>query len=118
MATTLPQLAVPQASATQPTPGYLSQRPAWHRCSEDRPATYECATLKVPLDYERPQGPTIARVLLQAMAFAGRGPVDVRAARVALRREPDAPHGFVVHTTVPIHLQRPHPMSMQESRSG
>ncbi|MFD7557796.1 RNase A-like domain-containing protein [Streptomyces sp. NPDC059835] len=46
----------------------------------------------------------VGRVLLQAMAFAGRGAVDVRAARVVLRRKPDAPHGFVVHSTVPIYL--------------
>ncbi|MET9572995.1 RNase A-like domain-containing protein [Streptomyces virginiae] len=46
----------------------------------------------------------VGRVLLQAMAFAGRGPVDVRAVRVVLRREPAAPHGFVVHTTVPIYM--------------
>ncbi|MFG2974486.1 alpha/beta hydrolase [Streptomyces sp. NPDC048331] len=59
IATTLSQLSVPQASADQPAPGYMSQKPAWHRCSAERPATYECATLKVPLDYERPQGPTI-----------------------------------------------------------
>ncbi|MEU7607158.1 hypothetical protein [Streptomyces sp. NPDC041003] len=59
IATTLSQLAVPQASAAQSTPEYMSQKPAWHRCSADKPATYECAVLKVPLDYERPQGPTI-----------------------------------------------------------
>ncbi|MFJ2596392.1 hypothetical protein ACIO3M_26215 [Streptomyces erythrochromogenes] len=44
----------------------------------------------------------VGRVLLQAMAFAGLGPVDVRAARIVLRREPAAPNGFVGHTTVPI----------------
>ncbi|SDK74481.1 RNase A-like domain-containing protein [Streptomyces indicus] len=46
----------------------------------------------------------VGRVLLQAMMLAGRDPVDVRAARVVLRREPDSPHGFVVLTTVPIYL--------------
>ncbi|MFH9471180.1 RNase A-like domain-containing protein [Streptomyces clavifer] len=46
----------------------------------------------------------VGRVLLQAMMLAGREPVDVRAARVVLKREPASPHGFVVLTTVPIYL--------------
>ncbi|MFJ3176311.1 alpha/beta hydrolase [Streptomyces roseus] len=58
LATALPQLVASPASAAQ-TPEYLRQKPAWHRCSPDRPATYECATLKVPLDYQRPEGRTL-----------------------------------------------------------
>ncbi|MFC9911219.1 RNase A-like domain-containing protein [Streptomyces sp. NPDC059862] len=46
----------------------------------------------------------VGRVLLQAMMPAGREPVDVRAARVVLRRDPSAPHGFVVHATFPVYL--------------
>lgn len=46
----------------------------------------------------------VGRVLLQAMMLAGRPAVDVRAARVVLRREPTRPHGFVVHSTAPIYL--------------
>ncbi|MCF4138846.1 hypothetical protein L1856_22075 [Streptomyces sp. Tue 6430] len=46
----------------------------------------------------------VGRVLLQAMMLAGREPVDVRAARVVLKREPNSPQGFVVFTTVPIYL--------------
>ncbi|MFD7031999.1 RNase A-like domain-containing protein [Streptomyces sp. NPDC059917] len=46
----------------------------------------------------------VGRVLLEAMLLAGRDPVDVRAARIVLRREPAGPHGFVVLTTVPIYL--------------
>ncbi|MER5729651.1 RNase A-like domain-containing protein [Streptomyces sp. NPDC002138] len=46
----------------------------------------------------------VGRVLLEAMLLAGRDPVDVRAARIVLRREPASPHGFVVLTTVPIYL--------------
>ncbi|EHN72584.1 RNase A-like domain-containing protein [Streptomyces coelicoflavus] len=46
----------------------------------------------------------VGRVLLQAMMLAGREPVDVRAARVVLRREQSSPHGFVVLTTVPVYL--------------
>ncbi|MFD4696108.1 RNase A-like domain-containing protein [Streptomyces niveus] len=46
----------------------------------------------------------VGRVLLQAMMLAGREPVDVRAARVTLRRAASSPHGFVVHATYPIYL--------------
>ncbi|MEU1219642.1 RNase A-like domain-containing protein [Streptomyces microflavus] len=46
----------------------------------------------------------VGRVQLEAQLLAGRGPVDVRAARVVLRREPSSPHGFVVHTTLPFYL--------------
>lgn len=46
----------------------------------------------------------VGRVLLQAMMLAGREPVDVRAARVVLRREPESPHGFVVHSSFPVYL--------------
>lgn len=61
--------------------------------------------LRITLEAAWPSRPDpVGRVLLQAMAFAGLGTVDVRAARVVLRREPGAPDGFVVHTTVPIYL--------------
>jgi hypothetical protein len=46
----------------------------------------------------------VGRVLLQAMMLAGREPVDVRAARVILKRDTTRPHGFVVHATFPIYL--------------
>ncbi|MFI6006152.1 RNase A-like domain-containing protein [Streptomyces sp. NPDC051366] len=65
----------------------------------------QAARPRIALEAAWPSHPDpVGRVLLQAMAFAGRGPVDVRAARVVLRREPGAPDGFVVHTTVPIYL--------------
>ncbi|GAA0340866.1 hypothetical protein QZH56_20470 [Streptomyces olivoreticuli] len=46
----------------------------------------------------------VGRVLLQAMMLAGREPVDVRAARVILKRDAARPHGFSVHATFPIYL--------------
>ncbi|MFI9581005.1 RNase A-like domain-containing protein [Streptomyces sp. NPDC052236] len=48
----------------------------------------------------------VGRVLLQAMMLAGREPVDVRAARVILKRNTESPHGFTVHATFPIHIYR------------
>jgi hypothetical protein len=38
------------------------------------------------------------------MMLAGREPVDVRAARVVLKRDTSRPHGFTVHATFPIYL--------------
>ncbi|GGR75268.1 alpha/beta hydrolase [Streptomyces aureoverticillatus] len=38
---------------------YTHQKLAWKRCSADRPATFRCATLKVPLDYRKPEGKRI-----------------------------------------------------------
>ncbi|MFD0265458.1 alpha/beta hydrolase [Streptomyces sp. NPDC127106] len=58
LATTIPLLSATQASAA-PAAEFTPQKPAWARCSADLPASYECATLKVPLDYRRPQGRTI-----------------------------------------------------------
>jgi len=46
----------------------------------------------------------VGRVLLQAMMLAGQGPVDVRAARVVLKRDSASPHGFVVHASFPVYL--------------
>lgn len=39
----------------------------------------------------------VGRVQLEAQLLAGRGPADVRAARVVLRREPSSPHGVPFH---------------------
>ncbi|WP_107048454.1 alpha/beta hydrolase [Streptomyces sp. NRRL S-87] len=54
-ATTIPALAPAQAQAAG-APGYLTQKPAWHRCDSRSPAAYQCATIKVPLDYRHPEG--------------------------------------------------------------
>ncbi|MEV7521421.1 alpha/beta hydrolase [Streptomyces sp. NPDC091371] len=55
LATTVPLLAATGASAA-PAEDYSRQKPDWHRCSPEQPASYECATLKVPLDHRRPEG--------------------------------------------------------------
>ncbi|MEU6928293.1 RNase A-like domain-containing protein [Streptomyces sp. NPDC046385] len=45
----------------------------------------------------------VGQVLLQGEMLAGHGPVDVRAARVILKRDPEHPLGFTVHATFPIY---------------
>ncbi|MEU9577373.1 RNase A-like domain-containing protein [Streptomyces chilikensis] len=46
----------------------------------------------------------VGRVLLQAMMLAGRESIEVRAARVILKRDESRPHGFTVHSTFPVYL--------------
>ncbi|MFJ7209102.1 alpha/beta fold hydrolase [Streptomyces sp. NPDC098789] len=55
LATTVPLLSATGAAAVDHRPA----PPSWHRCAADRPASFECATIKVPLDYARPRGPSL-----------------------------------------------------------
>ncbi|WP_326622789.1 alpha/beta hydrolase [Streptomyces decoyicus] len=60
VAALIPALTPATASAAEnPLPQHLKQRPAWHRCNSEAPASFQCATLKVPLDYSRPGGKKI-----------------------------------------------------------
>ncbi|MER5811204.1 alpha/beta hydrolase [Streptomyces sp. NPDC002033] len=59
LATALPLLSATQAAADPapaPVADYQPQKPSWQRCDAEQPASYECATIKVPLDYRRPEG--------------------------------------------------------------
>lgn len=51
-----------------------------------------------------PSRSPVGRVMLQAMMLAGREAVEVRAARVVLKRDPAQANGFTVHATFPIYL--------------
>ncbi|MFF4370890.1 alpha/beta hydrolase [Streptomyces sp. NPDC001594] len=60
LAGALPLLTAGQASADPAAAQeYAPPKPAWHRCAAEQPAAYECATLKVPLDYRQPRGRTL-----------------------------------------------------------
>ncbi|MGW2710171.1 alpha/beta hydrolase [Streptomyces sp. NPDC001356] len=71
----------PPRSATAPTPAVLpasltSQRLDWHRCEATGTSSppgdaWRCATLKVPLDWSRPDGRTIGLALVRARATGG-----------------------------------------------
>jgi pimeloyl-ACP methyl ester carboxylesterase len=58
-ATLVPALAPAQASAAEPLKRFENQQPAWHRCDTSMPASFQCATIEVPLDYARPGGKTL-----------------------------------------------------------
>lgn len=47
------------AAAGGPLDRYVKQKPRWKRCDADLPAEFECATIKVPLDYRAPGGDRI-----------------------------------------------------------
>ncbi|MFD9910320.1 alpha/beta hydrolase [Streptomyces sp. NPDC059063] len=44
------------SAAEDPLRPYTQQTPRWQRCDAKNPAAYQCATLKVPLDYGDPGG--------------------------------------------------------------
>ncbi|MGV9416225.1 alpha/beta hydrolase [Streptomyces sp. NPDC003674] len=63
----------PAASPADPPASLTSQRLGWHRCgatggSAAPGGEWRCATLRVPLDWSRPGGPTIGLALIRARA--------------------------------------------------
>ncbi|MGW5678373.1 alpha/beta hydrolase [Streptomyces sp. NPDC003860] len=56
LATLAPAVAV---AAPATSSGSGGQQLTWQRCSTDEPAAFECATIKVPLDYGAPGGKKI-----------------------------------------------------------
>ena len=59
-------LAVP-AAASRTTPGAAVPELAWRSCGQEAPG-FECATARVPLDYDRPRGATITLALTRLPA--------------------------------------------------
>ncbi|MFJ9637702.1 alpha/beta hydrolase [Streptomyces sp. NPDC101178] len=57
--------AAPSSAAASPAARsgtldpYTKQKPKWKRCDADAPADFQCATIKVPLDYRAPGGKRI-----------------------------------------------------------
>ncbi|MFI9235729.1 alpha/beta hydrolase [Streptomyces sp. NPDC053079] len=53
--------AASEASAAEGDPlrQYTQNKPQWQRCDAGSPATFQCATVKVPLDYSDPGGKAI-----------------------------------------------------------
>ncbi|MEU5161332.1 alpha/beta hydrolase [Streptomyces sp. NPDC020875] len=47
------------SAGTATTSASAAQQLDWKRCSADQPANFQCATLKVPLDYKNPGGKKI-----------------------------------------------------------
>ncbi|MEV5440319.1 alpha/beta fold hydrolase [Streptomyces sp. NPDC052682] len=69
---TLVSVLAPTAApaAGDPLGQYLGQKPAWHRCAKRLPAAFQCATIKVPLDYSRPGGKKLDLAISRVKASA------------------------------------------------
>ncbi|WP_411158503.1 alpha/beta hydrolase [Streptomyces sp. CBMA291] len=83
VAALLPALtpAVAAAKAQAPTvmpksaigvSAYVHQQPRWQRCDPQGPASFQCATVKVPLDYSRPNGKTLDIAISRVKATSPR----------------------------------------------
>ncbi|WP_020666427.1 alpha/beta hydrolase [Amycolatopsis nigrescens] len=82
--TLLSVLVVPAVSAV---PVMAAEGPDWHRCAPDRPANFECATVRVPLDYQQPGGRQIDIAISRVKAG------DPGARRGVLLMNPGGPGG-------------------------
>ncbi|MEU9375937.1 alpha/beta hydrolase [Streptomyces sp. NPDC048255] len=56
------------STAKDPLRQYTQQKLQWKRCDAKGPATFQCATLKVPLDYSDPGGKTIGLAISRLKA--------------------------------------------------
>ncbi|MEV7084934.1 alpha/beta hydrolase [Streptomyces sp. NPDC093085] len=54
-----PSAAASSAAGKGALDRYTRQKPEWKRCGDGTPAEFECATVKVPLDYQDPGGARI-----------------------------------------------------------
>ncbi|MEV7279358.1 alpha/beta hydrolase [Streptomyces sp. NPDC093111] len=57
---------------SDPLARYGHQKPRWSRCDAEGPAEYQCATIKVPLDYARPNGRTLDLAISRTKATSAR----------------------------------------------
>ncbi|MER5965711.1 alpha/beta hydrolase [Streptomyces sp. NPDC002057] len=81
-----PAVPAPRA-AVDPLKPYTQQKPRWKRCDAEAPAAYECATIRVPLDYTRPGGRKLDIAVSRTKA------TDPRARRGVLLLNPGGPGG-------------------------
>ncbi|MEU2684914.1 alpha/beta hydrolase [Streptomyces hygroscopicus] len=65
-----PTSAAPSSATASALDRYVAQKPAWRRCQADLPAEYQCATIKVPLDYRAPQGKRITMAISRIKSTA------------------------------------------------
>ncbi|MFF8382172.1 alpha/beta hydrolase [Streptomyces kanasensis] len=85
---------------------YVKQKPRWKRCEADSPAEFECATIKVPLDYRAPGGKRIDMAISRIKSTAP----DKR--RGVLLSNPGGPGGPGLH--MPLGMQESLPASVRQ----
>ncbi|MFE3072430.1 alpha/beta fold hydrolase [Streptomyces sp. NPDC059247] len=62
----------PRTAAAASLADFTGQKPRWKRCNPQDPAAYQCATIKVPLDYTRPNGRTLDIAISRVKATSAR----------------------------------------------
>ncbi|MEV6954251.1 alpha/beta hydrolase [Streptomyces sp. NPDC051183] len=60
------------STAEDPLRPYTQQKLQWKRCDTNGPDTFQCATLKVPLDYNDPRGRTIGLAISRLKASSAK----------------------------------------------
>ncbi|MEU8550139.1 alpha/beta hydrolase [Streptomyces roseoverticillatus] len=60
------------SAAEDPLRPYTQQQLTWQRCDADSPAGFECATVKVPLDYSNPGGKRIGLAISRLKASSAK----------------------------------------------
>ncbi|MFE4056750.1 alpha/beta hydrolase [Streptomyces sp. NPDC059096] len=102
--------ATPSAASTSAArsalDGYKKQKPRWERCDAGSPAEFECATIKVPLDYRVPGGKRIDLAISRLRSTAP----DKR--RGVLLSNPGGPGGEGLH--MPLGMQDRLPASARQ----
>ncbi|WP_443050729.1 alpha/beta hydrolase [Streptomyces sp. H27-D2] len=58
-AAALLSVSIPETAFSASEPTAAQHKPRWQRCDAGSPASFQCATLQVPLDYSDPGGRTI-----------------------------------------------------------
>ncbi|MGX1886952.1 alpha/beta hydrolase [Streptomyces sp. NPDC055287] len=73
-AATAAPLVTPSTTSSSTANGaldrYAKQKPHWKRCEADSPAEFQCATIKVPLDYRVPAGKRIDLAISRIKSIA------------------------------------------------
>ncbi|MFF2951606.1 alpha/beta hydrolase [Kitasatospora sp. NPDC057965] len=93
-------------AAGDPLQRYAQQELRWERCEEGRPAAFECAKVKVPLDYADPRGRTIDLAVSRVAA------ADPKERHGVLLMNPGGPGGPGL--TMPVEMEPLLPAEVRE----
>ncbi|MGV9311773.1 alpha/beta hydrolase [Streptomyces sp. NPDC003691] len=100
-------VAAPSGPGPARTPISPSSPVSWQRCGPDTPAGFECATVRVPLDYRKPAGKKIGVAVSRIRA------ADPAKRRGVLLFNPGGPGGEGL--SMPVEFQRALPRSVLDS---
>ncbi|MEW1546076.1 alpha/beta hydrolase [Streptomyces tsukubensis] len=102
-----PAVAAPGGARPSPAAAPQSVPVSWQRCGADTPADFECATVRVPLDYRNPAGKRIDVAVSRIRA------ADPEKRRGVLLINPGGPGGEGLE--MPVQFRRALPRSVLDS---